>query len=167
MADYYTLFSFDLKLPNTEAVEYAMNVVSMVDRLASESDESRKSLKSEFPDELLEFLDDWSFEVVKEESAIWIHSDYGGVDAACQFVQHLLDKFRITETITFEWANTCSKPRLDAYGGGAVLITATDIKSMTTSEWIYQQLHRHPFNLALQTGRSLGRSLLMNTYYPV
>jgi hypothetical protein len=111
MADYYTLFSFDLKLPNKEAVEYAMKVVSMVERLASESDESRKSLESEFPDELLEFVDDWSYEVVKEEAAIWIHSDYGGVDAACQFVQHLLDRFGITETITFEWANTCSKPR--------------------------------------------------------
>jgi len=46
-----------------------------------------------------------------------------------EFVQHLLDKFGIEESVGFEWAHTCSKPCLDAYGGGAAIITATEIRS--------------------------------------
>jgi len=38
--------------------------------------------------------------------------------------------------VEFEWSNDCSKPRVDAYGGGAVIITARKIKSMSTTEWL-------------------------------
>lgn len=142
MADYYTQFSFDLELPDEPALDYAMSLMAMADTLRWQSDEDRRTSTLDFPKELKDWLDDWSFEAVKEKSGIWIHSDYGGVDAACQFVQYLLDRFCIKEPVTFEWANSCTKPRLDAYGGGAVIITATTIKAFTTSEWVFKQLQR-------------------------
>ena len=142
MADYYTQFSFDLELPDEQAIDFAMNLVAMTDTLRWQSDEDRKTTELDFPKELEDSLDDWSFEVDKDKSGVWIHSDYGGVDAACQFVQYLLDRFGIEKPVTFEWANTCSKPRLDAFGGGAVIITATKIKAITTSEWVFRQVQR-------------------------
>jgi len=142
MADYYTLFSFVLDLPDDIAIDYAMNVATMTDTLRWLSDEDRKSSNLDFPTDLEDSLEDWSFEIVKEKSGIWIHSDYGGIDAACQFVQHLLDRFGINEPVTFEWSNTCSKPRVDAYGGGAAIITAGEIKMMSTSQWVFKQEQR-------------------------
>jgi hypothetical protein len=142
MADYYTHFSFVLDLPSAEAVKYAMNLVTIADTLRWESAEDRKTQETEFPSELEDFLDEWTFEVAEEKSRIWIHSDDGGTDAACQFVQHLLDRFGIIEPVSFEWAHTCSKPRLDAYGGGAAVITATDIQAITTGQWVFKRLER-------------------------
>lgn len=143
MPNYNTQFSFAFLLPNEEAVSYALKLVTIADTLRSQSGNDPTAGEPHFPEELIDCVDDWSFEATNYDSAnaIWIHSDSGGEDAACHFVQHLLDKFGVTEAITFEWANTCTKPCLDAFGGGAVVITATDIKSMTTSQWLYEQLH--------------------------
>ena len=48
----------------------------------------------------------------------------------------LLRTYDPTGRVTFEWAFDCSKPRTDAYGGGAAIITARRIKTMNTSEWL-------------------------------
>ncbi len=142
MPDYYTSFSFVLDLPDEQAIEYAMNVVAITDTLRFVSDDDRRTGTLDFPKELLDSLDDWRFETVKQNSGIWIHSDDDGLDAACQFVQHLLHKFAIKEPVSFEWANTCSKPCLDAYSGGAVIITPTTIEAFHTSQWLFKQLQR-------------------------
>jgi len=42
--------------------------------------------------------------------------------------------------VTFEWSHDCSKPRVDAYGGGAAVITAQEIKTMSTAAWLNQQI---------------------------
>ena len=143
MPNYNTEFSFALLLPDQEAVSYALKLVTIADNIRSQFGNHPTEDEPHLPEELIDCVDDWCFEATNYDSGIgiWIHSDSGGEDAACHFVQHLLDKFGITETITFQWASTCTKPCLDAFGGGAVLITATDIKSMTTSQWLYEQLH--------------------------
>jgi hypothetical protein len=43
--------------------------------------------------------------------------------------------------VTFEWSHDCSKPRVDAYGGGAAIITAKRIKTMSTCEWLRKHAH--------------------------
>jgi hypothetical protein len=139
MGNYNTLFSFVMALPDEQAIDYAISLAALADTLHSQSEEDRNFSKEHFPTELEDCLDDWSFEVDRNEAGIWIHSDDSGADAACEFVQHLLDKFGIEESVGFEWANTCSKPCLDAYGGGAVIITATEIKSWTSFAWLSLQ----------------------------
>jgi len=139
MGDYNTLFSFVMALPDEQAIDYAMNLVALADTLHSQSEEDRNLSEGDFPAELKACLDDWSFEVDRNEAGIWIHSDTSGADAACEFVQHLLDKFGLKESVGFEWAHTCSKPCLDAYGGGAAIITATEIRSWTSFAWLTLQ----------------------------
>jgi hypothetical protein len=135
MADYFTNFSFNFALPSQEAQAYAMEIAGQAGRI-QQGDEQPDS----FPEDLKSVVEDWSFETdlatVEGKPALWLHSNNGGIDAVCSFVQHLLQKFDSEGQVAFEWANDCSKPRLDAYGGGAAIITSKKIKSINTYQWL-------------------------------
>jgi hypothetical protein len=138
MADYFTNFSLVICLTNDTEQEYALDLAHKAS-LAQQGDE----LPDDFPKTLVDAIEDWQFETVADDSGtkhgLWLHSIYGGVDAVCLFIQHLLQKFDPTAHVTFEWSHDCSKPRVDAYGGGAALITAQEIKTMSTAAWLNEQ----------------------------
>lgn len=73
--------------------------------------------------------------------SLWIHDDEGGseLDVLAEMLQEFLIRFRPGQYIAFSWADTCSKPRIDSFGGGAVFITAIDILWMNTYDWITKQ----------------------------
>jgi hypothetical protein len=50
----------------------------------------------------------------------------------------LLQTFDPGGRVTFEWSHDCSKPRVDAYGGGAAIVTANEIKTMNTGQWLQE-----------------------------
>jgi hypothetical protein len=135
MADYYTNFSLVIKLPSDAAQEYALELHHQATQ-GNQGDE----LPKDFPKELEPVLEDWQFETEADDPAgnhgLWLHSIYGGIDAVCAFVQHLLQKFDAEGRVTFEWSHDCSKPRTDAYGGGAAIVTAKEIKTMNTAQWL-------------------------------
>jgi len=59
------------------------------------------------------------------------------------FVAELGPILGLTGTWGFEWAHTCSKPRPDAFGGGACLIDLAKgeaIGSITSNEWLSRVL---------------------------
>lgn len=131
MADYFTNFSLSIPL-EPEQKEYAL-------QLAKQVEEHRihdQPLPANFPSELAEEVESWMFEIESEDEGIWLHSQYGGQEAACIFIQHLLQKFEFAPFVTFEWSHDCSKPRTDAFGGGAAFVTATEIETFSTSEWL-------------------------------
>ena len=138
MADYFTNFSVVLPLPDEAAQRYALDLANEA-RRAQQGDEPSEKL----PDSIQEVIEDWQFETDAESAdgkwGLWLHSESGGIDAVCAFIQHLLQKFNPEGRVGLEWSNDCSKPRLDAYGGGAAFITATEIKTMNTSAWLRQQ----------------------------
>jgi len=139
MADYYTNFSLVLKLANETEQAYALDLAHKAS-LAQQED----PLPDDFPKNLVDMIEDWQFETDADNSGtthgLWLHSMYGGVDAVCAFIQHLLQKFDPKSYVTFEWSHDCSKPRVDAYGGGAALITAQEIKTMSTAAWLNEQI---------------------------
>ena len=139
MADYFTHFSLVFTLPSQEAQAYAVELAQQANRIQQGEEQPEK-----FPDDLKSVVEDWCFETnedtAEQKPALWLHSSNGGIDAACAFIQHLLQKFDPKSRVTFEWSHDCSKPRTDAYGGGAAIITAKKIKTMSTSEW----LQKHP-----------------------
>ena len=138
MADYYTNFSLALRLPDAAAQTYALNLAEQACQSQFENE-----VPEDFPAELRDHLEDWLFEVaaqtVDKQPGLWLHSQNGGVDSACAFLQHLLQKFDLPDPVTFEWSHDCSKPRTDAYGGGAAIVTAQEIKTMSTSRWLEEQ----------------------------
>ena len=135
MADYFTNFSLQFRLPDAAAQTYALNLAMQASRL-SQGDEAG----ADFPAELQEHAEDWCFDVeadvVEAHPGLWLHSSNGGINAVCAFLQHLLRKFDPAGQVTFEWSHDCSKPRTDAYGGGAAVITGKKIKTMSTCEWL-------------------------------
>jgi len=138
MADYFTNFSLVVALKNAEEQQYALDLATK----ASEGrfPQNEEDAPTDIPKGLEDVLEEWSFETEKEyNNSIWLHSQYGGIDAVCAFIQHLLQKFNSQDHIEFEWSNDCTKPRLDAYGGGAAIVTAREIKTMNTSQWLDSQ----------------------------
>ncbi len=121
-------------LPGEAAVEYALGLAEQVSRIHQDDE-----IPSSFPEPLRELIEDWHFETESKnpgEMGLWLHSMHGGIDAVCGFIQHLLQRYSPDQSVTLEWSNDCSKPRTDAFGGGAAIVTARRIKSMTTGEWL-------------------------------
>lgn len=133
MADYFTNFSFTVPLANAEQLAIALDLFRQMSSI-QQGDET----PVEFPSALKEFADDCVFEAEagRKANELWLHSDCGGVDAVCEYVHHLLKQFQSSSVTTFEWSYDCNKPRTDAFGGGAAIITAAEIRSITTSEWL-------------------------------
>jgi hypothetical protein len=109
MADYFTNLSMVISLDNETEQEYALDLAHKAS-LAQQGDE----LPADFPKTLVDVIEDWQFRTVADDSGtkhgIWLHSTYGGVDAACAFIQHLLQKFDPQGRVSFEWSHDCSKP---------------------------------------------------------
>jgi hypothetical protein len=139
MADYFTNFSLVIKLANETEQAYALDLVHQAN-LAQQGEE----LPPDFPKILVDAIEDWQFETEANSGTnhdgLWLHSMSGGVDAVCLFIQHLLQKFDRQGRVSFEWSHDCSKPRVDAYGGGAAFITAKEIRTMSTAAWVNAQI---------------------------
>jgi hypothetical protein len=138
MADYFTYFSVVLNLADEAQQAYAIDLARQA-CLAQQGG----ALPDGFPKSLADLIEDWQFETVADQPGgkpgLWLHSMNGGVHAVCGFIQHLLQKFDPQGRVAFEWSHDCSKPRVDAYGGGAAVITARAIKTMSTSAWLQKQ----------------------------
>ena len=132
MADYFTNLSFIVPLKDDAQKQYVLNL----SHTASTNRYEETEMPANFPESLKDVMEDWTFEVEDVEEGIWIHSSSGGIDAVCAFVQHLLNRFDTAPFITFEWSHDCTKPRTDAFGGGAAFITKTEIETTSTSDWI-------------------------------
>lgn len=75
---------------------------------------------------------------------LWIHSEeHGCVDRVAHLVQKFLREFRPDQCWSLTYAGTCSKPRVGEFGGGAVFVTATDIKYCNAWGFVEEQEKRH------------------------
>ena len=148
MADYFTNFSLIVPLPTEAAEKYALDLAQQAFHIHL-GDE----IPDDFPALFRDVVEDWQFDTEPSDPSngwgLWLHSDSGGIDAVCAFIQHLLERFDPAGHVALEWSNDCSKPRVDAFGGGAAIITATRIKTISTSQW----LHRHTARLEAHKSR--------------
>lgn len=80
-----------------------------------------------------------------EGSTLWIHDDdHGDVEAVIRFVLRLAEDLDLTGLWGFQYALTCSRPRLDAFGGGAHVIDLGTRKSIgwtSSQEWLAAALN--------------------------
>ncbi len=100
MADYYTNFSVVLPLTR-EQQEYAMQAAKQAEQHRYHDE----PLPVDFPEPLKTEIENWTFETSLSAKGVWLHSQYGGQDAACVFIQHLLQKFAFAGGVTFEWSH--------------------------------------------------------------
>lgn len=119
MADYYTQFSFIIPLTPEQT-----------DQLLEELND-KKALKQIFEDP--EFV---NLGVVKDEEGLWVASEIDGdTNDAISLLEYAIRHYHLPP-MGFEWGHTCSKPRLDGFGGGAVWTDGQTTKYFHTSEWL-------------------------------
>lgn len=129
MADYYTTASLMLPLPAAEHAE----------AFASWVTETIRNPPEDLRPEGFEPGDGIGFGHEIREG-LWIHGDNIDTDALVLFVQlYLKQSWAPISHFGFEWAYTCSKHRLDSFGGGAAFVTKDKIEIMTTNYWLIQQ----------------------------
>lgn len=132
MADYFTQFScmFDVGTPDNarRALELFQ---SFTERLESE--------ESTFPGFAL------SLDPHDGGTALWIHDDgCGDIGQVTEFVIECAKALSLKGRWGFEWGHTCSKPRIDGFGGGAQVIdlqTGNADEWISTHEWLGNRLH--------------------------
>lgn len=128
MADYYTHFSCLLDVGAPEIAARAVDLYLGLQDEGQESDEPR-----------------WhGFDVshVKEpgRSLLWIHSeDSGDVESTVAFVLRCAEEFDLSGLWVFTYSHSCSRPWIDAFGGGAQILDLGARKSigwMDASHWL-------------------------------
>jgi hypothetical protein len=67
---------------------------------------------------------------------LWLHSENCNTDKIAYFMQQFLKTHRPDDCWSTTLAEYCSKPRLGEFGGGAIFVTAEEIKWVDTSEFI-------------------------------
>jgi hypothetical protein len=122
MADYFTHFSCLLDVGTPENAARALDLYNRLSEDgASEEPPSEGFLLSIQPEH--------------GGSQLWMRDDVtGDPERLIQFVKRCAVEFGLTGRWGFQYANTCSKPRLDGFGGGAHVL---DLATGETVDWIY------------------------------
>lgn len=78
--------------------------------------------------------------------ALWIYSDeYGNPEHVISFVLRCAGELRLVGLWGFTWSYTCSKPRIDAFGGGAHVLdlrTGEAVSYVDCTEFVNEHITR-------------------------
>ncbi len=79
------------------------------------------------------------------ERYLWIYSqDNACLEQVAHLVQKFLRRFRPADCWSLTYSITCSKPRVGEFGGGAIFVTATDVKWL--GAWCLVEEQQKEFN---------------------
>ena len=128
MADYFTHFSCLLDLGSPDNAARALALFQELRAADQDADDQEVS----------------GFDLVRQDalegSALWIHDDeHGDVEAVIRFVLRFAEELDLIGLWGFQYALTCSRPRLDAFGGGAHVIDLGARKNVgwtSSQEWL-------------------------------
>lgn len=133
MADYFTQFSCVLDVGTADK---ALAALDLFLRLREEDEATDDPEFSGFALSLQDGLG---------TSVLWFHDDcQGDVEGVIRFVLRIAEDLDLTGHWGFDYANTCSRPRLEAFGGGAHVIDLGARKSLgwlSTHEWLTAALN--------------------------
>lgn len=133
MADYFTQFSCVLDVGTPDKAVAALNLFLRFREEGEASDDP------EFSGFALSLQDG------PGSSVLWFHDDgQGDVEGVIRFVLWLAEDLDLTGLWGFDYAHTCSRPRLEAFGGGAHVIDLGARKSVgwiSTHEWLTAALN--------------------------
>ena len=78
------------------------------------------------------------------DNAVWLsHDESLDVEVTCRVVQWLQDGWGAPDRVEFEWADVCSKPRLDAFHGGAAVVRRDRVQIVGTGE-VFELMDERP-----------------------
>lgn len=118
MADYYTHFSCTL---DVGTATNAVAALELFETYATELD-TDGGVEPGFDIE------------IEDDTKLWMRGDgFGEPEHVIDFVLRCAEAFDLKGRWGFAWALTCSKPRLDGFGGGAQLL---DLSARASLDWI-------------------------------
>lgn len=122
MADFFTHFSCLLDVGTPDNAARALDLYNTLsEEGASEEPPSEGFLLSIQPEH--------------GGTKLWMRDDVtGDPERLIQFVKRCAAAFGLTGRWGFQYANTCSRPRVDAFGGGAHVL---DLTTGETVAWTY------------------------------
>lgn len=131
MTEYYTQFSCLLDIGTPDNAARALDLYNKL----SEDGASEEPLSEGF---LL------SIEPEPGGTKLWMRDDVSGdPERLIQFVKLCAAEFGLTGRWGFQYSNTCSRPRLDGFGGGAHVLdlaTGETIAWTCTDGWLAEML---------------------------
>jgi hypothetical protein len=132
MADYYTDFSAILDVGTKKNVAKALAIYKKLD-----GEENKKNEEEE--------NGDWcGFGIESSgDTELWLHADECfNADDVLTYVTKVGRELKLKGKWGFSWANTCSRPRPDGFGGGAAVIDLTTGHQewINTFSWLEEQL---------------------------
>ena len=121
MADFFTHFSCVLDVGTSDNAARALKLYQVFMEDAAHEEVP--------PDGFL-----LSIEPEHGAARLWIRDDVtGDPQQVLLFVQRCAEAFGLTGRWGFQWAHTCSRPRVNAFGGGAHVL---DLATGDTVAWI-------------------------------
>lgn len=126
MADYFTHFSCLLDVGSPENAARALDLYARL---------SEETADDDFP------LTRFGLSIQPGEGThLWIYDDdTGDPEHVIAFVKLCAAEFGLTGRWGFQYSNTCSRPRIDAFGGGAHVLdlaTGETVDWIATDEWL-------------------------------
>jgi hypothetical protein len=149
MADNFLQFSMVVPLPTDDAVTWCRESLTALGGYFSAAGartphEFPSSLGGVVMQALREEWDhlgfEWSInrpsEKAEHVAELWLHADdVGTPEHLAAFLRTYLINFNPTGALWFSWAFTCSKMRVNEFGGGAVVVTANRVTFLDVQDW--------------------------------
>lgn len=88
----------------------------------------------------------------------WVH-----IEAVASLLQAFLAKFRPHEALGFQYSDTCSKPHVDEFSGGAVFVTAKSVRYFHADSWLDKQFAAHKKKSAASAHKKKSAASRSNT----
>jgi hypothetical protein len=127
MADYFTHFSCLLDVGTPQNAARALDLYNELSAENAEEDPPSEG-----------FL--ISIEPEHGGSRLWLRDDGSGdPEMLIRFVKRCAAELRLTGYWGFQYANTCSRPRINAFGGGAHVLdleTGETVERTDTNGWL-------------------------------
>lgn len=141
MANNYVLFSAMLAITAKQKEWLKKNLISHSDWEDLPADVVEDARKAKKATALHKYYEEGggfpSFEWEFDEDGFWVYSeDSGSVDDAVSVVFELLRATRSNKVFAIEWADTCGKPRVGEFGGGACVVTRLGAKWVDTGSLV-------------------------------
>jgi hypothetical protein len=136
MADTYLQFSERLELTTAAEAGWLRR------QLEEDPVTGRRQFLLDYPDPEEADSCGFEYEFCEDPSGryLWIYAeDSGNVELVAHLLQKFIKRFRPDQCWSLTYATTCSKPRVSEFGGGAVFITADEIRWQDAYEFVEQE----------------------------
>lgn len=134
MANNYRQFSFALKLQHHGEAEWCQKELDLL-KITEDED---GNLMTDYDWTVFGLTGMKTLGDIIQPPYVWFRDsgESGNVEQIADFVQSYLKKFCPKGYFHMSWADTCSKPRVDEFGGGFCIVTAPKIIWFNESEWV-------------------------------